>query len=82
MDSNFFKERREELKLTQREVSIDLGITESTIRNWEGFKTCPHLSMVAELARVYRSTRDAVEKAILECAREITRREARLAVTK
>lgn len=62
--TNFFKEQREALGLTQRDVSIALNMTTSAVGAWENEITAPRIGIAAELAAVYKVTEARILKEI------------------
>lgn len=44
------RKKRMDLSLTQAEVAVRLGVTESSVWNWEHNASSPHLSYVARIA--------------------------------
>ncbi|MDX2215288.1 MAG: helix-turn-helix transcriptional regulator [Oculatellaceae cyanobacterium bins.114] len=43
--NSVFVQLRRQLKLTQKNVADELGISEQTVRNWENGKTTPQLTI-------------------------------------
>lgn len=64
--SNFFRDRRIELKMTQRQLAESLGITTSTISFWERGMTTPRPNLWERLATIYQVNLQAITEAIHE----------------
>jgi len=65
------KERRLVLELTQRQIAIALGITESTIYNWEQDIHMPRLTPVQmkTLCDLLEMSLDQLAAAVVECSK-------------
>ena len=50
---NRFREVRESLKMSQKEVALTLGVSAPTVSEWEKGKKNPNTSNLKELARLY-----------------------------
>jgi transcriptional regulator with XRE-family HTH domain len=51
--SNPFRDRREQLGLSQEELARSAGVTAKTVSNWEREISAPPLYRVAELSAAY-----------------------------
>jgi transcriptional regulator with XRE-family HTH domain len=60
--SDFWKQRREALGMSQHDVGVALGMTGAAVGSWERGETAPRLALLPLLARVYR----VPEKQIVE----------------
>ena len=54
------KELRDERGWTQLELAIKLGVTPTTIYNWERGKYEPRATQLREIARVFETTMDSI----------------------
>lgn len=59
MDSNL-RALREELKLTQKRIADELGVTEQTVRNWEQGKAIPKLT-IPQMKNLCRLLKRSIE---------------------
>lgn len=71
---NFFRSRREELGLTQRDIALRLNITTSTVSQWECDDVLPRAETWDAIADVYGVSAERIAKEILKSAR--SKREA------
>ena len=55
---NFFRQRRDELGLTQRQIaeSFDPHLTPATVSAWEMGVASPEVARAAEVARIYKTS--------------------------
>jgi len=58
------RELREAQFLTQLQVANQLGVTISTISNWENGKKRPMMRKIPDLARIYKVTPGEISQAI------------------
>ena len=61
MDRTFcfsLKETRKQANLTQKQVSLHLGVVESCYANWEQGRTEPNIDMLRKLAKLFNVTID------------------------
>jgi transcriptional regulator with XRE-family HTH domain len=66
---NFFRQRRDELGLTQRAIADRLGMTPQAIGLWERSETLPAWNLVDQLAEIYQVTPERLMNEIAEQAR-------------
>lgn len=52
---NYFRRRREELKLTQREIAVALDVSSAAVGCWERDEASPPIGRADDLARVYET---------------------------
>jgi transcriptional regulator with XRE-family HTH domain len=74
---NFFKDRREELSLTQEGMAEILEMTQPAVSSWECFSAAPRLKSSEKLAKAYRVSRDRMEQEIIKLTRQIETKAAR-----
>lgn len=72
----FFKERREELDMTQRDVALKLDMTTSAVSCWDRAVSAPETRLVPRLAVVYRASEAQVLQACLAIAKRLNAVEA------
>ncbi len=58
------KELREDAYLTQKEVSEQLGVTTSTVSNWERGMKRPQMRSVRRLAELYKVSPKEIDMAV------------------
>jgi transcriptional regulator with XRE-family HTH domain len=51
---NFFRRRRDELGLTQRDIAIRLNMTTTAVSLWESGDNIPRVTLFDRLAEVYQ----------------------------
>lgn len=73
--ANFFKARRDELKVTQRSLALALEVTENTIANWEDDSVVPG-SPIAALAVAYDVPESRMAREVMAVRLRIEAREA------
>lgn len=56
----FIKERRQELGLTQRQISDALGITAKAVSKWECGQNAPDISLLVDLSKILNVTTDEI----------------------
>lgn len=66
MSENFFKTRRDELKLTQWDVANAVGTKGSAPGQWERAESCPRLALIPALAQILQTSEDRILKEIAE----------------
>lgn len=54
------KQARNLAELTQSEASEKIGVSIYTLLNWEKGKTCPKVSMLDKIAKVYGIPKDMI----------------------
>lgn len=64
---NWFRRRRTDLGMTQREVALAIGCTETCVANWERGLP-PRIQSAPTLAKAYRADVDEVCRAISRAA--------------
>lgn len=67
--ANFFKGRREELGLTQRDIALRLEITDSAVSAWECAEAAPRLKLSAKLAEIYGVSESKIIREIVELSK-------------
>jgi transcriptional regulator with XRE-family HTH domain len=67
----FFKQRREELKLRQRDIARALDMTESAVGSWERGEAVPRLKLAPRLAPLYKVSVERIEAEIVKQARAL-----------
>lgn len=72
--TNFFKERREQLGLTQEQMADALSMTQPAVSSWECFAAAPRLKSAEKLAVGYQVSRERMEKEIVLLNRQIGHR--------
>lgn len=72
---NWFKRRREELGMTQREMADACGVTEKSVANVENDRVVPS-SPIASLAAAYSVAEKVMEREVMALRRRIEAREA------
>ncbi len=60
------KQLRERLGLRTVDVASNLGIGESTVRNWEHGRSLPRFEIIASLLRLYKCSFDELDRAVKE----------------
>jgi len=65
--TNWFRTRRDQLGLTQRQIALELGCTVASVSNWERGEALPRLGQAPNLARVYQVSIDDIIRAIGTC---------------
>jgi len=70
--TTFFKQRRDELELRQRDIARALDMTESAIGSWERGEAVPRLKLAPRLAVVYRVSAERIESEIVKQSRKLT----------
>jgi transcriptional regulator with XRE-family HTH domain len=68
---NFFKDRRDELRMTQREIAVQLEVFVQTVSDWERNLYVPKLELAAKLAEVYKVSEARIIRAIVELSKAI-----------
>ena len=52
------KTLRKEMKLTQKELADQVGVTQQCVSDWENGKIEPTISYVAKMAKIFKVTID------------------------
>jgi transcriptional regulator with XRE-family HTH domain len=73
MEGNFFRARRDELGLTQKQVADALGLTTSAISAWEIGVATPRDEIRLKVAEVYQVSLARLGKEIVEMAAAATK---------
>ena len=60
------KELRRQAGLKAEEVAVELGVSRSTVGNWEQGKAIPHFLMVSGLLKLYGCTFEQLDEAVRE----------------
>jgi transcriptional regulator with XRE-family HTH domain len=66
MDANFFRRRRDELKLTQKQIADKLNLTAAAVSAWETGAGVPRDEIRAAVAEVYQVSLTKLLKEIAE----------------
>jgi transcriptional regulator with XRE-family HTH domain len=66
---NNFKKLRNELNLSQRKVSLDLGVSENHIRNIESGRGNPDIKLLFRMAQYYGTSAEALFPDLAENAK-------------
>lgn len=69
MKVNYFKQRREELGLTQRDIALKLGMTTTAVSLWENGDSLPRITLFYRLADVYQVSVERISAEVLKLAR-------------
>jgi transcriptional regulator with XRE-family HTH domain len=67
--TNFFRQRREQLELTQAEVARRLNVVPSTVAVWERGEGLPKLKHSTQLAKAYEVSENRIIDAIVASSR-------------
>lgn len=65
-NQTFFKTRREELRLTQRDIALALNITTSAVSAWETGPSTPRPQIWKQLAAVLKVDPKRIAMAVLD----------------
>ncbi|KLU66345.1 anaerobic benzoate catabolism transcriptional regulator [Desulfosporosinus acididurans] len=68
-----FKKLRKQLNVSQRKVSIDLGVSENHIRNIESGRGNPDIKLLFKMAMYYRKTAEELFPDLVEEAMSQTK---------
>lgn len=68
---NFFKDRRDELGMTQREIALRLEMTVQAVSAWETGKTAPQAKLAPKLAEIYKVSETRMYREIGELSSSI-----------
>lgn len=71
--SNWFRRRREALKLTIREMADLCFVREGSVANWEHGRSAPQSNTAPDLASAYQVTQEAVGKEIIRLSVQVRR---------
>jgi transcriptional regulator with XRE-family HTH domain len=66
---NFFRVRRDELGMTQRDIALALNMTETAVGNWEAGFSTPRPGIWDRVAAVYKVDAERIAAAVLEVTR-------------
>jgi len=64
-----FKKLRKQLNVSQREVSIDLGVSENHIRNIESGRGNPDIKLLFKMVMYYKKPAEALFPDLIEDAK-------------
>lgn len=73
---NFFKKRREELGLTQRQISDPLKMTSAAVGLWERDESAPSVALAVRLSPIYEVSETKMLQEIAAQAERIAKRNA------
>jgi transcriptional regulator with XRE-family HTH domain len=68
---NWFKKRRETLKITQRHIALRLNMTTSAVSAWENDEAAPRAMLSPKLASVYDVSEAEMDRQIAALAKRI-----------